>query len=175
VDVILEIIASIIIITGSAYIGIIYASKYENSVKQIESFADALKMLEFDISFLRLPLTEAFERISKNQSGVIKKFFKFLSEELKEKNSKNVGELFKKAVFKYKNELLIGENAENILLDFSNNMGLMDAQNEIANIKSAYTKLKYYENEARESAKKNVKMCRGLGLLAGIFIVLVFC
>lgn len=169
------ILASAIIILGSAYIGITYASKFEIRVSQIEAFICALKMLEFDISFLKLPLSDSFERISKNQSGAVKKIFSYLAKELEEKKSINSGTLFRRAVEKFKNELLIGENEENVLIEFSDNLGSMNMENEVENIKSAYTKLKFYEAEARELAKKNVKMYRGLGLLTGIFIVLVLC
>lgn len=164
-----------IIIFGSAYIGITYASKYEIAVNQISSFINAFKMLEFDISFLKLPLGDTFERVSKSQSGTVKKIFEFMSKELLDKKSDNAGELFKKSLNIYSKELMFGEEVKNILYDFSENMGCMDAENEIANIKSACVKLKYFENEAREFAKKNVKMCRGLGLLVGMFIVILLC
>lgn len=169
------IITSAIIILGSAYIGITYASKYEIAARQIEAFVNALKMLEFDISFLRMPLGETFERIAKNQKGTVKKIFEFMSKELSERNTVDAGKLFKKSLDKYKDELLFGDDVKNTLYDFSENMGCMDAENEIVNIKTAYVKLRYFEEEARQSAKKNVKMCRGLGLLAGIFIVIVLC
>jgi len=170
-----SIITSAIIIFGSSYIGITYASKYEIAVNQISSFINAFKMLEFDISFLRLPLSETFERISKSQKGAVKKVFEFMSKELSEKKTDNAGELFKKSLDKYSKELIFSNEVKDTLYDFSENMGCMDVENEIVNIKAAYIKLKYFEEEARESAKKNVKMCRGLGLLAGIFIVLILC
>ena len=169
------IMSALIIIMGSAYIGITYASKYEIAVKQTEAFANSMKMLEFDISFLRLPLHEAFERISKNQSGTVKKIYSFLSNELKEGRSTSVGALFRTAVEKYSSELEVSENTKNVLLDFCNCIGHMNAENEIANIKACYVKLKYYEDEARQIAGKTVKMYRGLGLLGGIFIVLILC
>lgn len=169
------IITSAIIIFGSSYIGITYASRYEIAVNQISSFINAFKMLEFDISFLRLPLLETFERISKSQKGTVKKVFEFMSKELSEKKTDNAGELFKKSLNKYSKELIFCNEVKDVLYDFSENMGCMDVENEIVNIKAAYIKLKYFEDEARESAKKNVKMCRGLGLLVGIFLVLILC
>lgn len=168
-----EIISAAVIIIGSSYIGIRYASKYERAVAQTEAFANALKMLEFDISFLRLPLCEAFERIARGQHGAVKKVFEFLVSELKERKSSNVGGLLMKAVERYEGELEIGEEAKNVLADFSEGLGHMNPENEIANIKSAYVKLKFYEEEARRIAEKNVKMYKGLGLLAGIFIVII--
>ena len=170
-----SIITSLIIIFGCAYIGITYASKYEIAVSQISCFINAFKMLEFDISFLRLPLCETFERISKSQKGTVKKVFEYMSKELSDKKIDNAGDLFKASLNRYSKELLFGDEVKNTLYDFSENMGCMDVENEIVNIKAACVKLKYFEEEARESAKKNVKMCRGLGLLAGIFIVIVLC
>lgn len=169
------IVTSAIIIFGSAYIGVAYASKYEIALRQISAFINAFKMLEFDISFLKLPLSESFARISKSQNGAVKKIFEFMAKELSENKTDNAGELFKKSIEKYSKELLFDEEVKKTLFDFSKNMGCMDAENEITNIKATHIKLKYFEDEARESARKNVKMCRGLGLLTGIFIVIVLC
>ena len=74
-----SVLTSAVIIFGSAYIGIMYASKYELAVKQISSFISAFRMLEFDVSFLKLPLAETFERISKSQKGTVKEIFEFMS------------------------------------------------------------------------------------------------
>lgn len=169
------IISSIIIIIGATYIGVIYGSKYEIAVSQLDAFINALKMLEFDISFLRMPLGESFERVSKSQSGTVKKIFSYMANELAEKRTQDVGILFKKSLDKFSNELLINDEVKNTLYDFSENIGCMDAENEIINIKAACVKLRYFENEARELAKKNVNMCRSLGALSGIFIVILLC
>ena len=168
-----QIITSALIIIASSYIGIACASKYETGLKNISAFLSTLKMLEFDVSFLRLPLSESFERIAKGQKGSVKKFYNYLAEELKSAKGEDISYIYKKGLNRYRGELLFNENVENVLTDFSDNLGNMNVENEIANIKAAYTKLKYYEEEARGLAKKNVKMYRGLGLLGGIFIVLI--
>ena len=168
-----QIISSSLIIIASSYIGIACASKYEMEVKNISAFLSTLKMLEFDVSFLKLPLRESFERIAKSQRGSVKKFYNYLAEELKSAKGEDIGYIYKKALNRYRGELLFDENVEIVLSDFSDNLGNMNVENEIANIKAAYTKLKYYEEEARGIANKNVKMYRGLGLLGGIFIVLI--
>ena len=169
----ISIISAGIIIFGSTYIGVSFANKYELSVNQIVGFINALKMLEFDISYLRLPLNDAFERIAKGQNGVVKSIFEYMAKELSSKKCEDVGILFKRAISNYEKELLIGEEATAVLYDFSKNMGCMDVENEIANIKTASMKLKYFEEEAREKSKYDGKMCRGLGLLTGIFIVIM--
>lgn len=174
VNKITNLITSALIILASSYIGIACASKYETAVKHIEAFQSSLKMLEFDVSYLKLPLRESFERIAKSQRGCIKNFYSYLAEQLRDCNGENVGFIYKKALNRFKYDLLFNENIENALIDFSDSLGNMNVENEVANIKALYTKIKYYEEEARGMAKKNVKMYRGLGILGGIFIVLIF-
>ena len=170
-----DIIAALIIIIGSGYIGIVYASRYDVAVNQIGGFINAFKMLEFDISFLKLPLFEAFERIYESQTGTVKKVFKYMTDSLSEKKCSNIGNLFVESLEKYKKELVFSDEVKSVLTDFSKSLGEMNVENEISNIKAAYTKLKYFEEEARNISGKNAKMCRGLGFLTGIFIVTILC
>lgn len=169
----LKIFSGLIIIFCSTYLGISYASGYNKAVHQISSMINALKILEFDISFLKLPLACTFERISKSTCGVVKKIFEESYMGLSERPCENAGELFKSSLKKYSEEIFFSQEVMLALEDFSDNLGGRDIECEVSNIKTTIVKLKFFEDEAREEAKTNVKMCRGLGVLSGIFIVIV--
>ena len=82
-------------------------------------------------------------------------------------------ELWKKAFERFESRLNLTTEDKKIILDFSKNLGCGDCTREKNNIKAALMRLKVAEDDARAMASKNVRMYRGLGVLVGIFIVIV--
>ena len=81
--------------------------------------------------------------------------------------------LWERALHRFSDELFLTCDDIGVLLDFSKNLGSGDRSCEKNNIRHALSRLKIAEDEAREVAVRNEKMCRGLGLLAGVFVVIV--
>ncbi len=162
-----------IIIAGCGYVGLLLADVYKKRVAQLEDLQNVLSGLEFDIGFMNLPLCEALERCGETAKGGIRDVMMYVCDRLSENRASDMQLLWKRAFDRFDQELCLTQEDKKILIDFSKALGSGDCANEINNIKMALARLKVAETEARELAKKNVKMYRGLGLLAGIFIVIV--
>ncbi|MBO4940983.1 MAG: hypothetical protein J6D15_02100 [Clostridia bacterium] len=169
----IKLFATVFILTGCGYLGILFAMSYKKRVRQLIEFQQVLNLLEFDINFLAVPLKESFEKISKNSGGGVKDVIDYIRERIEKDKCIDMQRLWERGFQRFSDEIFLTQEDKKILLDFSKNLGCGDRESEINNIKITLSRLKIAENEAREIAKTNVKMYRGLGFLTGFFIVII--
>lgn len=163
------------VIFGGGYLGMIYASRFETRVRQLEAFRAALGQLEFNIRFLRQPLAEALEQAAASQTGVIRRILSDAAKELAQRKGARVSQIWRQSVQKHKDRLCLEEQDYTALFSFADSLGAGDAEREIGNIQAAQMRLKVSEEGARGVVQKNCRLYRGLGLLAGMFVaVLLF-
>ncbi len=169
----MKILAAAIILVGCACLGRMFGAAYKKRVSQIVEFENVLTQLEFDIDFLNVTLADSFLKIERNCEKGVKDVVAYIRERILEDRCADMKKLWERALGLFRDELFLSDDDVGILLDFSKNLGSGDRFCEKNNIRHALSRLKVAENEAREVATRNEKMCRGLGLLAGVFIVIV--
>lgn len=169
----LRIFAGIIIIIGCGTLGMFLSGKFKGRVRQLELLQNAMTQLEFDIDFLNVTLDESFARMAKNTEGPLKEVFLYVSERLKNSPGSDMQQLWKRAISKYRYDLALNNEDTQIVVDFAKSLGEGNREKEKNNIRLAEMRLKMALEEARFEAEKNIKMYRGLGFLAGVFIVIV--
>ncbi len=169
----MHLLASGAILLGCAYLGILFASSYKRRVEQITEFENVLMQLEFDIDFMGITLDESFEKIVKNCDGGVKDVLQYVCERLRKDRFSDMPKLWERGFKRFKGDIFLTDDDIDILIEFSKTLGCGDKTREKNNIKMASMRLKLAEEEAREEAKRNMKMYRGLGLLTGVFLVIV--
>ena len=160
------------IISGCTYLGVLLGERYKKRIIQLVSFQNALDILKFNILFLNQPLSEAMKKVSQSHDGVVEKIFSEMSGELT--HSTTAAEVWRMIMEKYKRDLFLTDEEINVLLDFSERLGISGRDDQIDNIDAAITRLQAFEVDARKEGEKNIKMYRGLGVLSGILIVILF-
>ena len=168
-----RIVASIVILLGCAYLGILFAASFRKRVKQLEELCFIINQMDFDIDFLNIPLSESLKRISGMCEGGVKRVVEYVRMGMNESKCLDMHGLWKKAFERFEYDLALNESDKNIILDFSKNLGSGDRIREKNNIKAATMRLEVACREAKDYATTNSRMYRGLGILAGIFIVIV--
>ena len=153
--------------------GLLLADTFKRRVAQLEDCQNVLSALEFDIGFMNMPISEALMRCGDRAKGGIRDVLMYVCDRLSEDRCRDMQGLWKRALDRFGQELCLTDEDKKILIDFSKALGSGDCANEINNIKMASARLSVAQNDARELAKRNVKVYRGLGLLSGIFIVIV--
>lgn len=162
-----------VVVCGCGYMGAVLGKRYVYAARQTGEFADALKMLEFDVSFLKLPAKEAFLRVNFSKDNTVKKIFVYMAKALEKNDCKNMCDIFCEAIKKYSEDVFISEFSKDTIYNFFKSFGTLDRENEIANIKSAYTKLRFAEEEEASSADEKSKFLKKTGFLAGIFLAIM--
>ena len=170
----IKIIASCVIIICSAYAGQLFAARLTERVRQLSDFQTALSMLEFDIVFLSNPLGDAMRKVASSQKAAVAKIFRSAADGIAAGRGETAGAAWSRALAAHKKALELSDAELEILSDFGARLGSGDTESQINNIKITSVKLKVAEEAAAAISKKNGKLSRGLGVLGGVLLVILF-
>ncbi len=170
---IFKVLCGIIIVFGFAYGGFCYGERLKTRLTTLQELCDSLSMLEFNIRYMNYPLRRAFEYAGKNRKSAVGEVFRRCSYFMGQSAGKSPNEAFCDALDENIKRLNISNDETEILKSFSASLGESDTEGEISNIKTAKLRLSSALDDAKEDIQKRVKMSRGLGILSGVFIVIV--
>ncbi len=170
---IFKILCGIIVICGCGYGGFLYSEKLKTRVYTLEELCDGLSLLEFNVRYMSYPLCRAFECSAHNRNSAVGEVFKRSALLMKNDMGITAGEAFLCAVNENFKDLNISKDEAEILKSFAKTLGQNDAEGEISNIKTAKLRLSSALEDARTEIFKKVKMSRSIGVLLGLFIVIV--
>lgn len=169
----LKLLGSIVVIGASGVMGFIYSNFYLERVKQIRDMQYALNILETEIIYTSLPLSEAMEFTAEKCGKGIKNVFKKISKMLKEKTKHSVYEAFKDACASSKDEIYFGKEEMDILESFMQSLGVSDMEGQKKNFNITIKKLEEIEKKAEAIRAKNERLYRYLGICMGVLIVII--
>lgn len=161
------------------FIGITTWSGFEWSHKlakrpvQIRQLKNALQILEAEMLYSQLPLSDAFKSISRQIPQPTKHFFQALSSEMTTSDADFLI-LWDEQVMNFINASSLSKNEEEILRQFGRTLGQHDLDQQQKHIHLTAT---YLERELQDARDRHIKygyMSKMLGVLSGLFIVLMF-
>jgi stage III sporulation protein AB len=163
---------AILLIIASTSIGLVISNRLEKRPKHIRQLESALQLLEAEITYSQSPLHIAFQKIGSQLPEPVSQFFIGCSTDLQSQDGnflthweKRVDELAAQASYK-KAEI-------EVLKQFGHSLGQHDFIQQQKQIRLALTHLARELEEARDEYSKYSKLARNLGVLVGVFIVLL--
>lgn len=164
-------IGAIIFIGMTTLGGFEWSNKLNRRPKNIRQLKNALQILEAEIVYSQLSLRDAFEQIAKQTPKPTRNFFQLLGEKMNE-NSDFIA-AWDASVEIYIRDAALTENIREILSQFGRTLGQHDFHQQQKHILLAITHLDREFEEARDAHFKYSKMAKSLGLLIGLFIVIL--
>lgn len=161
------------VIFGCGYIGFMLASGLDSRIRQLEGLEQMLGQLAFNVGFLSLPIGEAVSRTADSQEGAVKLLLNHVTELMQKYPHITMREAWEEAVRYSQKELCLDQDDLMTMDAFAKYVGQGDKESALNAMQMASVKLKISIEQAREKQKKDGKLCKGLGFLSGIFIVLV--
>ncbi|MFC4558782.1 stage III sporulation protein SpoIIIAB [Virgibacillus kekensis] len=165
-------IGALLFIGTTTWIGFEISSRLNNRPKHIRQLKNALQILEAEILYSQLPLQDAFQTIARQIPQPVSNFFQSLNESISKGNT----ELFR-FWNEHVNELLresaLGANEGEILKQFGRTLGQHDFEQQQKHIMLTINHLDRELEDARENQARYSKMAKSLGLLCGLFVVLL--
>lgn len=169
-----KIVLSMIIIISSASIGYVLAYRYVQRLQDLKNLYLSFQLLETEVLYSSNPLPTAMLRVSLKSNKTIGKIFMDTYELLNSRTGYGIEDAWQRAVDdNISHTSLLSEDRE-ILMDFVKNLGATDKENQIKNFHLVYLQLKKQQEIAEGLKIKNEKMCKSLGVIIGIAIVIVF-
>lgn len=165
-------IGAIILIVATTSIGLYLSNRFEKRPKHIRDFENALQILEAEITYSQAPLQVAFQTLSNQLPKPLQQFFSSLNEDML------LGELdfitlWEQAVKRLAKEASYKKNEIEIIRQFGYSLGQHDYLQQQKQIKLALTHLDRELENAIEEQSKYSKLSKTLGVLSGVFIVLL--
>lgn len=168
----IKLLASGLVICACGLIGMTVASGFARRPAQLRLMQSTLRMLETEISYGATPLPEAFKKIGRAVDPPIAAFYTEVGSHLSRASGCTASEAWEAGLRLLEAESALRAEELSILKTFGQNLGSSDRDEQQKNIRLAMEQLKI-ESEKAEAERKQERMWRYLGFLAGIFLTLV--
>lgn len=169
----LKILGTGLVLTACTGIGFILARDYTERPRQLRAIESALQLLETEIVYGATPLTEALDHIAAGCDRGITVLFSQTAEELRQAGGCTAGEAWQQALAVFYQTSAVKNVDITVLKRLGVSLGLSDRQDQEKHLKLAREQLKQEIRLAEKLAEKNGRLCRYLGVLGGLALVLV--
>ncbi len=161
------------ILGASSFLGFSLANEYVKRQQELKQLQELMHMLETEIRYMSNLLADAFEKITEDKDTAMALFFRESASILRSESGTGASDAWKRAVTKYSGKTALDKEDEKVLLTFGSMLGNSDTEGQLKNIKLMISRLAEREQNACEKRKKGEPMCRKLGVLAGIAVVVL--
>ncbi|MFD1850596.1 stage III sporulation protein SpoIIIAB [Oceanobacillus bengalensis] len=165
-------IGALLLILATTWMGFEWSNRLMKRPKHIRQLKNALQILEAEMIYSQLPLQDAFMNIANQLPNPTSSFFKTLGKNMQEKNV-DLYDVWKINVEKFMQLSSLGPNEKEILNQFGRTLGQHDFYQQQKHIQLTLTHLDRELEDARDNQFKYSKLAKSLGVLAGLFIVLL--
>jgi stage III sporulation protein AB len=169
----LKLAGAVLIIAASTLFGFAKASQYAKRPRQIRQLIHALERLETEMVYGFTPLAEALLRIAGQLEPPLSAMFRRAAEPLSGPTGKTAAECWQEAVEASWRQTALSSNEREILSQMGYTLGNSDRQDQAKHLRLAVSLLAAEEQSAWEDQRRYEKMWRGLGVLAGAFVVIL--
>ena len=168
----LKITALSIIFLTISYIGYYYGETYKKRYKQLNTILKSVMFLNNEVIYSNTPLPEALEYISLKVEEPIKSILQNTSKDLGEGTVSSVSEAFKNNYINLESKFYLNKDDKNLVKDFLNGLGESSVYGQDKLFNLTIENMKINCINAEESAKKNSKMYKALGICIGAMIAI---
>ena len=154
----------------STAIGFFIAKSYQNRVVELKEFKNILNIMKTKIKFTYEPLAEIFKQISKDNESEVEKIFGQMANQITYYQAKDVWENCIQDA-----DISIKQEDKDVLKKIGKLLGQTDIEGQISEIEVIENFLDMQIENAEEERKKNQKMYKTLGIVAGlVFVIILF-
>jgi stage III sporulation protein AB len=169
---VLKLIFAICIFIVSTYIGFAYGETFRKRQEQLKEILKALTILENDIVYGTTPLPEALGNLSHKVCKPLSNFIESIINRLTKGDVESVYEAALEEFELLENEFYLENDDKKIMSDFFKSLGESGVYGQEKIFYLAIEGIKINLSDAGESAKKNTKLYRYLGICLGAMIII---
>ena len=157
-----------------AGIGFLKSASLSGRVRDLNALRKILRFLKGEISFASTTIPDAFWKIGARMDDPYRDFLQDLSEDLGRMDGETFSEIFSKNVDCHLKETSLTPEDKKELKEFGAGMGYLDRSMQIANLEHYDTCLKHKTEELMNGLPTKKKLFQSLGVMGGLFLVLLF-
>ncbi|MET3727855.1 stage III sporulation protein AB [Fictibacillus halophilus] len=165
-------IGAIAILSATTVFGFEWAKRVRERPKKLRELKVTLQALEAEIMYGSTPLYEAFLHIGRPLKEPLSTFFLTISDRLAE-GELSVQEAWDNQLAVLAKETSFKMGEIEVLRQFGATLGRHDKEHQQKQIQLTLAHLNREEKEARDIQERYEKMCKSLGVLMGLLIVIL--
>ena len=159
------------IVAGSTSIGFILSKGYSERLNELNAFNTLVNILQNTIKFTKLPLKDIFEQIGNITIKTrVKNIFIKCSQKLKDTSLENA---WKQAIDEEIYYLNMKNEDFDVIDTLGNTLGKTDIDGQMNELNHFKERLNIQIKQAEEEKRKNSKMFKSLGTIAGLVLVII--
>jgi len=167
----LKLTGCLLVFISCSILGFMKAASYKARSRELENILEIIKLLELEISYRKEPLAKTFQKSAALKPCWFSRVLRECSEALKQQQP--LQEAWCSAVDRHEKESPLIASDMEILKDLALGLGKSDTAGQSRLLEPVMLRLQQQLRNAREQETKQGKMYRGLGLSAGIVIVIM--
>lgn len=160
------------VVVATSAIGFQVAKGYRERPREIRNLSEALRLLRAEIEYTATPLPLALKRVSAHLSGTVQVLFEQAATAITRQDT-TVTEALKAGLEASKGRAHLTERDIEVLSTFGRTLGTSDSTHQSLQFEAALAQLENLEKEAEEAQGKYERMWQYIGILAGIFLVIL--
>lgn len=166
--------AGICLIMGSSTaMGFLLSGRLEERIEELECMKKMLMQLKGEIRYHHAMLPEGFRATAGRMENLYGTLLKNVSEEMEEMDGQTLAQIWEKNVRVVLKESALSKEDKERLVAFGGQMGYLDIEMQINSIELYMEQLQEEIKNAKEGLKRNGKLYRTMGVIAGIFVVIL--
>ena len=169
----LRFIGGILIITATTGAGILYGMELQEYLEKLLYIRHIIYMIKGELEYYQAPLSEAFGRISVRVREPYRRWLSAMEKQVENREEDAFLKIWMRSVDKYLKELHLKSEHSIQLKELGTYLGQTDGASESRNLQLYLGRLELEIEKVREgmAAKKRIGNC--LGVMGGIFLVVL--
>ena len=168
----MKFLGAVLIVGALGAAGWIYAERFNQKIKELESWRQALRWCEMEVNYNLLPLAEVLELVAARLNNKVGEMYHACAKGISDEHL-SAQASWQKALEAYLTVSPIGRENGLLLLRFGKSLGNSDLRQQNNNIHYACANLDQALAKAVQEKEAMAKIYRYLGIFAGLAAVLI--
>lgn len=169
----LKLIGAVLVLVSAYAIGCLLALQVKEQERWLRDMKTTLFLLLGELEYRQMPLPEAMELIGGRHNGRLKTFFGGLSQELRKKEGVSLQELWQQTAMTSLKESPLTKGQKEEFAELGLYFMESDKETRKNSLEFYLTRLEEDIVTLRENGGDKAYLCRTLGMLGGIFILIL--
>ncbi len=170
----MKLVGAFFVLFASGGIGFLFAQELVRRNKEMEELCQLLKTILGDIRYMRSTLPEAIGRAKKRHNGTYQLFLSEMEERLQQAQEGTFSQIWKVSVQNGLCTAALQDEDKQKMIRFGEAISSAEREMIILSFEQYIDELQHGIQEAQRTIKDKVKLYRSLGVLSGIFLVVLF-
>lgn len=172
--IIIQIIASVCMISGTTGLGCYLSYDYKRSIKELQYISQILEMLKQEIAYSRIPFSEACSQIAKRVQEPYKEFLNSIHLRMISNKGENIRTVWKDSIQILQKNSYLPQSSMEYLEEVVDGLGFMDSEMQLQKITFQIEQIESEIQKRKKHQENKSRVYLSIGIMSGILGIVIF-